>query len=199
MTFAGFGFDIKLKFVLSTIISGLTLLLANTNKNKDFLFTGEPSDPVVQGNYTDYVYKGELKLTGRMRVLGQNSEYTMKFLNGEKQLLTEVWLPDIGVNQGLLTIRAGLKQQRSDSKIANGPTLLIRMDPQTNSAVIVGKISTLGFSRISAIKVEDDGLSASIYANLPGSVNTNVTLVSRYDDNIQNADFQVNFLLLLLF
>lgn len=149
-----------------------------------------------ENNMTDYDYKGELKVTGRMHILGQNAEYTIKFLHQESQLLTEVWLPDIGVNQGMLTIRAGLKQQKPDSEIQtiNGPTLLIRMDPFTNSAVIVGKVSTLGFSRISAIKVEDNGFSAKIFGSLPGNVNSDISLRSDYTENIQNANFQVKSL-----
>ena len=143
-------------------------------------------------NSTDFHYKGELKINGRIRLLGENAEYTIKFLQHQTQLLIEVWLPDIGVNQGLLTVRAGLKQRSgSETKVSNGPTLLIRMDPQTNSAVVVGKVSTLGFSRISAIKVSDKGFSTTTFASLPGNIKTNVSLISPFQESIQNADFQV--------
>lgn len=145
-------------------------------------------------NSTDFNYKGELKVTARMNILGQMADSTTKLLQKNTQLLTEIWLPDIGVNHGLLSIRAGLKQAETrslESPVSNGPTLLIRMDRLTNSAVIVGKISTLGFSRISAIKIEDTGFSATIFASLPGNVNTNVSLHSPYKENIQAADFMV--------
>ena len=156
------------------------------------IFVGETTGEFGYGNSTDFNYKGELKVAGRIKILGCNADFVMKFLGKETlQILTEVQLPDIGINSGALSIRAGLKQTRPDAKAPNGPTLLVRMDPQTNSAVIVGKISTLGFSRISAIKVENTGFSASIFANLPGNVNTNVTLSAKYDDNIENLVFEV--------
>ncbi|XP_002169063.3 uncharacterized protein LOC100203318 [Hydra vulgaris] len=143
-------------------------------------------------NSSDFHYKGELKINGRIHLLGENAEYTIKFLQHQTQLLIEVWLPDIGINQGLLTVRAGLKQRSgSETKVSNGPTLLIRMDPQTNSAVVVGKVSTLGFSRISAIKVSDKGFSTTTYASLPGNIKTNISLLSPFQESIQNADFQL--------
>ena len=143
-------------------------------------------------NGTEFNYKGELKITGRVTILGQNAKYTMKFLQQNTQILSEVWLPDIGVNEGSLTIRAGLKQQKTtEARSINGPTLLVRMDSFVNSAVIVGRISTLGFSRISAIKIGDAGFASTIFATLPGNVNANVSLNSPYQENIQHADFQV--------
>lgn len=176
-----------LRFQQEAALTEDALLTYDQNNKEEHVEGGE-------NNMTDYDYKGELKVTGRMHILGQNAEYTIKFLHQESQLLTEVWLPDIGVNQGMLTIRAGLKQQKPDSEIQtiNGPTLLIRMDPFTNSAVIVGKVSTLGFSRISAIKVEDNGFSAKIFGSLPGNVNSDISLRSDYTENIQNANFQAS-------
>eukprot|EP00111_Clytia_hemisphaerica_P008017 TCONS_00023302-protein len=137
--------------------------------------------------------KGQIKATGRMRILGQMADYNIKFLNKNGEILSEIWLPDIGVNQGLMTIHAGLKsEQRSniDSAVHNGPALLCRMDPRDNSAVLVGKLSTLRFSRLSALKLDDDGLSGKIYATLPGGINANVSLKADYEDNIQDSNFQ---------
>ena len=151
------------------------------------------TDSAEDDNSPD-VPKGQLKATGRMRILGQMADYNIKFLNKNGEILSEIWLPDIGVNQGLMTIHAGLKsEQRSnvDSAVHNGPALLCRMDPRDNSAVLVGKLSTLRFSRLSALKLDDDGLSGKIFATLPGGINANVSLKADYEDNIQDASFQV--------
>ena len=129
-----------------------------------------------------------------MRILGQMADYNIKFLNKDNEILSEIWLPDIGVNQGLMTIHAGLKSEtRSnvESEVHNGPALLVRMDPHDNSAVLVGKLSTLRFSRLSALKLDDDGLSGKIYATLPGGINANVSLKAGYEDNIQDSNFEV--------
>ena len=143
--------------------------------------------------------KGQLKATGRMRILGQMADYNIKFLNKDNEILSEIWLPDIGVNQGLMTIHAGLKSEtRSnvESEVHNGPALLVRMDPHDNSAVLVGKLSTLRFSRLSALKLDDDGLSGKIYATLPGGINANVSLKAGYEDNIQDSNFEVGYILI---
>ena len=46
--------------------------------------------------------KSEIKLTGRLRVLGSLSDYTMKFLQDGTQLLAEVQMPDYGMIYGCL-------------------------------------------------------------------------------------------------
>jgi hypothetical protein len=129
-----------------------------------------------------------------MRILGQMADYNLKFLNKNGEILSEIWLPDIGVNQGLMTIHAGLKSEQRSSveSVHNGPALLVRMDPHDNSAVLVGKLSTLRFSRLSALKLDDDGLTGKIYATLPGGINANVSLKADYEDNIQDSNFQVS-------
>lgn len=130
-----------------------------------------------------------------MKILGTLSDYTMKFLQDGTQLLAEVQMPDIGVNHGELTIKAGLKRHsvHSDPQSPKGPTLLIRMDPTMNSGIIVGRISALGFSRLSAIKVEDEGFSSMMFGQLPGNHSTNVTLHSMFEPNLEDANFQVIF------
>ena len=145
-------------------------------------------------NNADSPPRGQIKATGRMRMLGQNAEYSIKFLNRDNEILTEAWLPDIGVNQGLMTIHAGLKSDTRSSiepEVHNGPALLVRMDPKVNSAVLVGKLSTLRFSRLSALKLDDDGLSGTIFATLPGGISANVSLRSNYEDNLQDSSFEV--------